>query len=118
MNAERRLDCLIVGKGLAGGLLAWRLLQRGLRIMVFDGEDGHSASLTAAGLIHPITGKRLVKTPDFETLYASAAALYRELEAASGMRLLYPLPLLRLFASAEEFHLWRQRREDNADPCY
>ena len=40
------LDCLIIGQGLAGSLLAWTLLRRGDRVALID--DGHRSSASLA----------------------------------------------------------------------
>ena len=53
---------LIVGQGLAGTVLSYQLLKNGIPHKVLD--DGHlsAATLAAAGLINPITGRRYVKS--------------------------------------------------------
>ena len=52
----------IVGFGIAGALLARELLARGVRVTANDVADPESSSLVAAGMITPITGKRLKPT--------------------------------------------------------
>ncbi|MEN8261626.1 MAG: FAD-dependent oxidoreductase [Pseudomonadota bacterium] len=119
MKPNGHYDCLIVGMGLAGGLLAWRLRQTGQKILIADPCSGRSASRTAAGLINPVTGRRLVKTKNFERMLASAQDLYRTLEDESGLVFYRPLQLLRLFASEQQAALWRERKKDSRhDPCF
>ena len=48
----------IIGQGLAGSLLAWRLLLRGERVLVVDNGYCSASSTVAAGLINPVTGKK------------------------------------------------------------
>jgi len=105
-------EFVIVGQGLAGTTLAWPLLRRGRRVLVIDREDGSSASRIAAGLITPVTGKRLAKSWRWDELFPAAAAFYRSVEAETGTRLFSQQPSLRLFADEaehDEFH----RREAN-----
>ena len=55
------LDYIVVGQGIAGSCLAYELLQRNKKIVLIDESWKDSACLVAAGVINPITGKRLVK---------------------------------------------------------
>ncbi len=61
-------DVLIVGQGLAGTWLSWWLEQAGISCRVMDDADPGSASKYAAGLINPVTGRRMVKTWMIEEL--------------------------------------------------
>ncbi|MGR8934588.1 MAG: NAD(P)/FAD-dependent oxidoreductase [Gammaproteobacteria bacterium] len=106
-----RVDFLIVGQGLAGSLLGWELLQRGARVLLLD-AGGTNASQVAAGLINPITGMRLVKTPGIDALLPEAAACYRQLEQRFGKRFYIEKPLLRRLANERERHYAEQRCAD------
>lgn len=57
-----KLDCLIIGQGLAGSALAMRMLARGWKILVINRADSTSPSQIAAGLFNPVTGKMFAKT--------------------------------------------------------
>ncbi|MEM6654300.1 MAG: FAD-binding oxidoreductase, partial [Planctomycetota bacterium] len=114
------VDVLIVGQGLAGSTLAWRLAEVGLTFAVVDrgGRDDHgnpSASRVAAGLMTPVTGKRLTLDPEWDTLRDAAAAFYRRVERVAGAAFFHERPSLRLLRSDEE----RQRFEERAkEPLY
>jgi glycine/D-amino acid oxidase-like deaminating enzyme len=106
-----RVDCVIIGQGLAGTTLAWQLRRRGLRVLVIDREGTGSASRIAAGLITPVTGKRMARSWRWDELYPVATALYRHIETEIGEALLHHRAALRLFiaeAERDEFH----RRSD------
>lgn len=71
-------DVLIVGQGLAGSLVASAMEDRGYTFLVYDEIRPYSASQYAAGLINPITGRRFVKSwqydllePVFKSTYAA-----------------------------------------------
>jgi glycine oxidase len=104
-------EFLIVGQGLAGTALAWALLHRGRRILVADDDRG-GASRLAAGLITPVTGKRLAKSWRWDELYPAAFTFYHALEAETGTRFFFPRPALRLFASQAERDEFRRRDLD------
>lgn len=97
-----RPDILIVGQGLAGTLLAWELERAGLSFAIADAGHATAATSAAAGIINPITGRRLVKSWRFESLYPLASATYRELESALGVALWREMRVRRLFADERE----------------
>jgi len=115
MGAQPIFDALIVGQGLAGTLLAWTLRDRGWSLAVIDDGHASSASRVAAGLINPVTGRRLAKTADVDRLLPVAERVYAVLSGQLGLALLHPLPLLRLFRSPAEVELAERRL---ADPGY
>ena len=79
----RSVQTVIVGLGLAGATLALQLLRANRRICVIsDGQAG--ASSVAAGLITPITGKKLKVQADYNSLLNSAITHYRAAEQIIG----------------------------------
>lgn len=110
-------DVLILGQGLAGSALAWRLAERGVSAIVIDrggvDEAGRPcASRVAAGLITPITGKRLTLAPGFAEQREAALAFYRAVEQRTGVSFLVERPAIRLLASEEERTLAAKRLGD------
>ncbi|HVL12613.1 MAG TPA: FAD-dependent oxidoreductase [Gemmata sp.] len=97
----RRVDFVVVGQGLAGTAVARRLAARGRSVLVID-REGPSSSRVAAGLVTPVTGKRLAKSWRWDELYPAAVAYYREFEREAGEMVFHQRPALRLFASRAE----------------
>ncbi|MBK8112461.1 MAG: FAD-binding oxidoreductase [Saprospiraceae bacterium] len=54
-------DYILVGQGLAGTLLYWYLRKAGKKVLVVDAGKS-SASMAAAGIINPMTGRNYIKT--------------------------------------------------------
>jgi len=75
-----KFDVLIIGAGLAGTNLAHTLLAKGKSVVLFDTCSLPKASDAAAGILNPITGKRLVKTWLADSLFPYAAQFYQALE--------------------------------------
>jgi glycine/D-amino acid oxidase-like deaminating enzyme len=97
-----RFDFAILGQGLAGTTLAWHLRWRGFRVAVIDRGDIVTASRVAAGLVTPITGKRLAKSWRFERFFTAAVEFYRRVEVATGEELFTRRPVVRLFRDERE----------------
>lgn len=95
-------DVLIVGQGLAGTLLAWECERAGLDFAIADQGHATAATMAAAGIINPVTGRRLVKTWRIETLLPRARAAYQEFGDALGVAVWRELRVRRLFADEVE----------------
>lgn len=94
----RRVDVIVVGQGLAGTALAWELLRRGRSVLVVDREPETTSSRIAAGLLTPITGKRLAVSWRWAEFLPVATAFYRDIEHRLGVRFFHPVPCVRQFA--------------------
>jgi len=105
---------LIIGAGIAGTSLAYALLKHGADVRVVDTPLLSGSSRVAAGVINPITGKRFSLLWQHEALLQTARQLYNELEDEYTIPFLRPIPVLRLFASAEESLWWLERRSNDA----
>lgn len=100
-------EVVILGQGLAGSSLAWRLAERAIQSVVIDrgGVDSRGArcaSRVAGGLVTPVMGKRMTVAEGFDAIYLSSLSFYRDIEAKTGAKLLDQTPSLRIFKSAEE----------------
>ena len=103
------LDILIVGQGLAGSCLAWSLHWAGRQVMIVDRGDQITASRVAAGLITPLTGRRIVRTPRYKESYRQAAESYRRIERELNVQLLIEKSAIRKCVTDEESRLFEQR---------
>lgn len=106
-------DTIIIGQGLAGTTLAWQLRRRGVSVLVVDGDRRPSASRVAAGLITPVTGKRMNLAWRFHELWPAAVELYRYVEESSGAALLHAGRSVRLFVDEHERELFDVRERDD-----
>jgi glycine/D-amino acid oxidase-like deaminating enzyme len=95
------IDCLIIGQGICGTFLAHELEKAGLSFIVTDDPNRSGASSIAAGIINPITGRRLVRTWMIEELYPFALHAYKEIGDALGMDLITQTKLIDFFPSAQ-----------------
>ncbi|MBL8814219.1 MAG: FAD-dependent oxidoreductase [Planctomycetaceae bacterium] len=103
---ELSYDSIVVGQGLAGSAVAWRLRQQGQKTLVIDAGTDSSASRIAAGLIMPISGRRMAEWPDYETILATATRFYRLVEEVVKQPLFHEITVERRFddpAQREEY---------------
>ncbi|MEN8176208.1 MAG: FAD-binding oxidoreductase [Pseudomonadota bacterium] len=108
------VDFLLAGQGLAGSLLAWKLVRRGSSVAVIDSRRHPSASRVAAGLVNAVSGKRLTLHPNVRPLLQSARNSYESLGRRFSEPFFHPLPLLRLFRDGGERDYYRRRRQNPA----
>ena len=109
-------DYIIVGQGIAGSMLALELASLGRSVVVFD--DSHrlsGACLAAAGVLNPVTGKRLVRSPLAREALPFAAQRYAALEALLGAKFFHRRRILALTVSPEQ---GRELGERLGDPSY
>ncbi|QEL16958.1 NAD(P)/FAD-dependent oxidoreductase [Limnoglobus roseus] len=105
-------DVLIVGQGLAGTTLAWQLLWRGVAFHIVDRDEPVTASKIAAGLITPITGKRVAASWRYDELFTAAVAFYRRVESQTGTPLFSPRSVVRLFQYDADRKQYEKKRID------
>lgn len=106
------IDFLIIGQGLAGSALGYRLIQQGKKVVLLDLPGKNQSSQVAAGLFNPVTGRKMVKTWKGEVLFPEIAPFYQELEKVTGRKFLTLQPIYRPFLSIEEQNEWMGHSSD------
>ncbi|MBK7032882.1 MAG: FAD-binding oxidoreductase [Ignavibacteria bacterium] len=101
----------IVGTGLAGSLLAWELKKLGVEVTSVNTNDPESSSHVAAGMITPITGRRLKPTWRGNELTQIARTTYAEMEKTFGVSLWRDWTLKRVFKE-EIMRTWFHERQE------
>jgi glycine oxidase len=107
-------DAIIVGQGLAGTTLGWHLHDAGLRVLIIDADEPMTSSKIAAGLITPITGRRMALSWQDETLAPTAERFYKRIEIRIGARFYSERRAIRLLKSDDERSSWAQRQHQPA----
>jgi glycine oxidase len=91
-SLNEQADAVVIGAGVIGCAIAWRLGQAGMRVVVIErGRVGGEASRAAAGMLAPLVEAERID--DFFNLAVTGLALYadfaRELKASSGVDIEY-----------------------------
>ncbi|PPK86223.1 glycine/D-amino acid oxidase-like deaminating enzyme [Neolewinella xylanilytica] len=113
--SAKTIDYLIVGQGLAGTLIGYRLECAGHSVHYIDAPEQTAASAVAAGIINPITGRRFVKSWRIDDLLPEARKLYAELERTLGVPIWHDIPLVRTLFNRGDQNDWLAR---SGDPGY
>ncbi len=106
-----RRSTAIIGGGLAGTTLAWRLNRLGESVTVIDPVEPNSSSRVAAGLITPVAGQRFVVSWRYDEAWPIAVEHYREVECLSAKTLLADRPMIRLIENEREAGFWAIKRD-------
>lgn len=93
---------IIVGAGLAGCLVAWRLEQAGQTVTLISSKQLPGASEVAGGIINPVTGRWMTKSWKFDVCVEPAIQTYRELERQFDLTLHHPMPFIRCCQNEED----------------
>ena len=101
---RQQVDILIIGQGICGTFLSLELERAGLSHLVLDDRRPLSASRAAAGLINPVTGRRIVTTWMIDELVSFAHEAYGRLPNLLGSSFFetaavvdfFPTPQMRL----------------------
>jgi len=101
---------LIVGGGLAGSLLAFRLEEEGLKVTVLDCGVNHSTAV-AAGMVNPMVFRRMNKSWRLDAFIAEAKIFYQALELKFNTSFFHPITIRRMFSSQQERDFWLERQE-------
>lgn len=108
-------DLLIIGHGLAGSVLADKALARGLDLLVIDAPREGRATPAAAGLVNPITLRRLVPSWRVDRLLPLAEAFYGSV--ADGAHW-HRTELVKVHANEQARHQWQRAQNDPEASAY
>lgn len=109
-------EFLIIGQGISGTFLTWYLKKAGRSFIVIDNGDPSSSSRVAAGIINPVTGRRIVQTWMIDTLLPYAFNAYNELGKELNIEAIAQKDIVDFFPSPQMMLAFNERF--NEDPKY
>lgn len=104
-------DYIIVGLGLSGASIAYRLEKEGADFVVYD-DGSQEASRVAGGFMNPVVLKRFTLAWKADEQMARAVEFYEDMEQTLGEQFLSPLEIYRRFSSVEEQNNWFTATDD------
>ncbi len=95
------VDYLIIGQGVAGTWLSYFLSKEKKTFIIIDEIDRYASSRVAAGLINPVTGRRIVKTWRIDELLPFAEKHYTQLGEELGIRAISRRTIVDFFSAPD-----------------
>ncbi len=105
-----KVDCLIVGSGLAGLCFAETLVQKGRSFAVIS-DDSQSASEVAGGLYNPLILKRFTLAFQAAAQLDYAMPFYEKVEQRLGQQFDYKQEVVRILHEPAEQNRWFEARD-------
>lgn len=105
-------DIVIIGRGLAGATLSFRLIAKGIPHRIIDNPTLSSSSKIAAGLVNPIVLKRLKMVQGAEHFMEHIPAFYQNLETLTCQQFYNPATIQHIFANPGEINLWEEKKDN------
>ena len=102
---------LVIGQGLAGTLVSHFGLQKGWDVHVID-AGYPSASSVAAGMFNPMSFRRIIESWEAQAHLTAMRKTFAELEAITGSKLLFDLPIHKQFANRDYADDWRSKSSE------
>ncbi|WP_158276149.1 NAD(P)/FAD-dependent oxidoreductase [Brumimicrobium oceani] len=106
------MKIIIVGGGLSGITLAHQLEEKKIDFRIIDEGINHSTKV-AAGMINPMTFRRMIKTWKGDELIPTLKEFYPAIEKKIKHKFFFQRKLRRAFNSEHERDLWMERLEEN-----
>jgi hypothetical protein len=107
----KHYDYLIVGQGLAGTVLAFKLIQQGKNIFIIDKHRDYTSSKIAPGAYNPMVLKRFTPCWKVEEQLDPLKQFIDDFETSFQDKIHIPMPLWRKFQSVQEQNLWMEKSE-------
>lgn len=105
-------DFLIIGQGICGTFLSWKLQNAGCSCIVIDAASPLAASRVAAGIINPVTGRRIVKTWLIDEILPAMLHEYTQLGNELGIETISRKDIVDFFPTPQMRNAFLKRSEE------
>lgn len=108
-------EFLIIGQGVSGTWLSYYLQKEKRSFVVIDNSQKNSASRVAAGIINPVTGRRIVKTWMIDELIKSIFPAYEQFGMDMRISSIQKTSLIDFHPTPQMKLAFDDRLKENAD---
>src|SRR4030095_7191215 len=109
------VDYLVIGQGISGTCLSYYLEKANKSFIVIDNDQSNSASRVAAGIINPVTGRRIVKTWMIDDLLSFLIPAYAELGNELNIKAIEKKSLIDFHPTPQMKIAFDERVKENVD---
>ncbi len=113
MNLQ--VDYLIIGQGLCGTWLSWYLTKENRSFIVIDKNEPTTPSKVSAGIINPVTGRRMVKVWMAEQILSFAREAYNEIGNFLDITAISQKNMIDFFPNALQRLVFLERMEEGEE---
>ena len=106
---------LVIGQGISGTFLSHYLQKSGLSFVIIDESIPNTASKAAAGIINPVTGRRIVKTWMIDELMAFAKNAYKQIGNELNIECITETKIIDFFPIPQMRNAFITRIEEDAE---
>ena len=113
MKDPAKEHVVVVGRGIAGAMTAWRFHKRGCDVRWW-GDGSHAASRVAAGMYNPVSFRHVVEVWNAKHHVAAMKALLEDMQQSLGLEdsLFDDVPVMRIFPNDQSREDWDARIEE------
>ncbi|MGC4036782.1 MAG: FAD-dependent oxidoreductase [Chitinophagaceae bacterium] len=111
-QAQGQVDYLLIGQGICGTWLSYYLQKQNKSFLVIDNNNENSPSKIAAGIINPVTGRRIVETWMIDELLPFAWEAYSEIGYILDISAISQKTIIDFFPSPQMLDAFRKRLEE------
>ncbi len=104
-----RVDYLIIGQGICGTFLSYYLLKETKSFIVIDKNEATTPSKVSAGIINPVTGRRMVKVWMAEQVLSFAHQAYNEIGNFLGITAISQKNIIDFFPNPHQRQIFLER---------
>src|SRR6476619_5861711 len=109
---KKKVDYIIIGQEINADKLSNEFSKAGLSFAVMDDGNPSASSRVAAGMINPVTGRRIVKTWMIDTLLPFAFETYKEFGKALDIEAIKETPVIDFFPNLQMRSAFFERVHD------
>ena len=107
-----RVDFLIIGQGICGTFLSYYLQKENASFIVIDKNESVTPSKISAGIINPVTGRRMVKVWMAEQVLSFAHEAYNEIGNFLGINAISQKNIIDFFPNPHQRLVFMERMEE------
>ena len=107
------LEFLIIGQGVCGTWLSYFFQKEKRSFLVIDNNKPDTASRIAAGIINPVTGRRIVKTWMIDELIPFIKTVYADLGNELGIKAISETKIIDFFPTPQMRNAFLERKAED-----